>query len=216
MTHPCKDDIGAILPPWPSEAMADWRILLASNSPRRRELLSMILRRFDIAESRNISETYPADLAADKVPAYLSQLKARAYADVLEPNEVIITADTVVVDGGDILGKPADADGARRMLRRLAGHAHTVVTGVTLTSTERTDTFAETTRVHFGPLTDSEIEQYVDLYYPLDKAGAYGIQEWIGAVGITGIEGCFYNVMGLPLNALYRHLRTFFERLDAD
>lgn len=208
----CKRDIEQILPPWPAPELAAYRILLASNSPRRRELLAMILRRFDIAEGRNVDETYPADMPAPKVPEYLSQLKAKAYADVLVPDEMIITADTVVIDGGnDILGKPADAEAARKMLRRLAGHAHTVVTGVTLTTTRRTETFSETTRVHFGPLTDEQIARYVDLYYPLDKAGAYGIQEWIGAVAITGIEGCYYNVMGLPLNALFRHLSTFFE-----
>ncbi len=211
MVKDCRTEQDRVLAPWPAKELADYRILLASNSPRRRELLGMILRRFEVAQARDIDESYPDTLAAPEVPAYLSQLKARAYADMLEPKELIITADTVVIDGDAILGKPSTPEEARNMLRRLSGHAHTVVTGVTLTTPDRTLTFSETTKVHFGHLDEKEITEYVDLYYPLDKAGAYGIQEWIGAVGITGIEGCYYNVMGLPLNALYRNLRTFFS-----
>lgn len=211
MVKDCRTEQDRVLAPWPAKELADYRILLASNSPRRRELLGMILRRFEVAQARDIDESYPDTLAAAEVPAFLSQLKARAYADMLEPKELIITADTVVIDGDAILGKPSTPEEARNMLRRLSGHAHTVVTGVTLTTPDRTLTFSETTKVHFGHLDEKEITEYVDLYYPLDKAGAYGIQEWIGAVGITGIEGCYYNVMGLPLNALYRNLRTFFS-----
>lgn len=199
------------LAPWPCPEMEHTKVLLASNSPRRRELLAMILRQYDIAESRDVDESYPPDIEAHDVPAYISQAKARAYADVLQPNELIITADTVVIDGRDILGKPHGRDGAVAMLKRLAGHTHTVVTGVTLTTVEKSETFSERTEVTFGPLSDAVIEEYVDVYRPFDKAGAYGIQEWIGAVAIAGINGCFYNVMGLPLHALYNHLRTFFS-----
>ena len=187
----------------------DYKVLLASNSPRRRELLRMIVPSFTVAESRGVDESYPADMPAPEVPVYLSQVKAAAYSDLLQPNELIITADTVVIDRGDILGKPADRAQAIDMLSRLADHTHTVVTGVSLTSPGRSMSFAESTEVEFGPLSQQEIEHYVDTYRPFDKAGAYGIQEWIGAVAIKGIRGCYYNVMGLPLHALYSHLGIF-------
>ncbi len=201
--------MSTILPPLPSEKLAGIKILLASGSPRRRELLGMIVPEFEIAPGRDIDESYPSDMAPEEVPAYLSRLKAKAYADILEPGELIITADTIVICEGAILGKPRSRDAAVDMLRMLSGRTHTVVTGVTLSSTDRSETFAEHTQVHFAELADSQIEEYVDLYRPYDKAGAYGIQEWIGATGISGINGCFYNVMGLPLAALYRHLCSF-------
>lgn len=185
------------------------KVLLASNSPRRRELLKMIVPDFKIARMYDIDETYPADLPLERVPEYLSQLKARAYKHQLEDNEIILTADTVVISEGRILGKPHSRDEAISMLRALMGKTHTVVTGVTLTSISSYDTFSESTRVTFGTLSLPEIEGYVDCFKPMDKAGAYGIQEWIGAAAITGIEGCFYNVMGLPLHALYLHLKAF-------
>lgn len=182
-------------------------IQLASNSPRRRELLGLLTDDFEIAPGRDIDETYPADLAPEDVPAYLSRLKSAAYADMKQQGRVIITADTVVINGGKILGKPHSRAQAIEMLRSLAGHEHTVVTGVTVAGPDRSITFSEKTEVEFGPLTDEEIESYVDRYEPYDKAGAYGIQEWIGAAGIKGIRGCFYNVMGLPLHALHQHLK---------
>jgi len=185
------------------------KILLASNSPRRRELIGMIVPQFGIAPAREVAETYPADLPAEKVAPYLSQLKAGAYVDCLVDNEIIVTADTVVIVDGEILGKPVSELQACEMLSLLSGRKHLVVTGVTLTSTRRTVTFAETTEVTFGTLTDAEIRSYVEQYMPLDKAGAYGIQEWVGAVGISAINGCFYNVMGLPLHALYNALKNF-------
>ncbi len=185
------------------------RVLLASNSPRRRELLRMIIPDFDIAEMHDVDESYPSSLSLDEVAPYLSRLKADAYRSQLTDNEVMITADTVVINDGLILGKPSDEAQAVEMLRSLMGHSHRVVTGVTLTSMHATDTFAETTEVKFGEVSDREIELYVRGYRPLDKAGAYGIQEWIGGVAIQGIHGCFYNVMGLPVHTLYRHLRDF-------
>ena len=186
----------SVLPPQPAPCYSNVKVLLASNSPRRRELLGMIMPEFGVAASRNIDETYPSTMAAEDVPAYLSKLKASAYASDLEANELIITADTVVICDGHIMGKPKDCDEAVAMLRTLAGRTHMVVT--------------VSTEVTFGPLQDEEISAYVERFRPLDKAGAYGIQEWIGAAAITGIKGSFYNVMGLPLNALYNHLRDFF------
>lgn len=185
------------------------RLVLASNSPRRRELLALIDNDFRLSDSRDVDESYPADMLPHDVSPYISQKKAEAYRQCLVPDEIIITADTTVINGDKILGKPQTHQEAVEMLMSLMNHAHEVVTGVTLTSQDRQETFAETTTVTFGDLSREEIENYVCQYNPLDKAGAYGIQEWIGCVGITGIEGCFYNVMGLPLNALYRHLKKF-------
>lgn len=185
------------------------RILLASNSPRRRELLRLIAPDFAIASMRDIDETYPNTLAPENVPLFLSQLKAKAYSKDLVEGEVIITADTVVINNGQILGKPHDEKEAMDMLLSLMGHTHTVVTGVTLTSIKKSESFAENTEVTFDSLGREEIEWYVTNYKPFDKAGAYGIQEWIGCTAISGIQGCFYNVMGLPLHTLYQHLQRF-------
>lgn len=205
---------GMALPPLPSQSYDGVTVMLASNSPRRRELLGMIVPEFAVAPPKEIDETYPGDLAPEKVPEYLSLLKARAYHDCLAANQLIITADTVVILDGRILGKPCDEADAVAMLRALSGREHTVVTGVTLTSLGgmRSDTFSVSTKVRFAEIADAEIADYVARYAPLDKAGAYGIQEWIGAAAIEGIEGSFYNVMGLPLHALYMHLKSFFDR----
>lgn len=186
-----------------------YRVLLASNSPRRRDLLHLILPDFSIAVSKDIDEVYPPDTAPEDVPVFLSRLKATPYLEDLADDELLLTADTVVINRGAILGKPHDEAQAVDMLRSLMRHTHTVVTGVTLTAKEKTVSFAEHTEVTFGDISDKEIELYVRNFRPLDKAGAYGIQEWIGCAGITGIKGCFYNVMGLPLHSLYQHLRDF-------
>lgn len=183
-------------------------ILLASQSPRRRQLLGMIVPTFDIVDI-NVDETYPAELTAEEIPAYLSLLKSRGYHTPLRDDQLLITADTVVIHRGEILGKPHDADDACRMLASLSGDEHIVITGVTLATANRRQTFSETTRVRFAPLTDKQIRDYVEAFAPMDKAGAYGIQEWIGAVAIDSIHGCFYNVMGLPLHSLYVHLSKF-------
>lgn len=185
------------------------KILLASGSPRRRELLAMIAPDFAVAPGRDVDESYPSDIPAEKVAEYLSKVKADAYIDLLADDEIIITADTVVIIDGRILGKPAGRDDAVAMLRSLSGRRHKVVTGVTVTARDRSISFDETTVVEFAPLSDDEIDTYVDTFRPYDKAGAYGIQEWIGAVGIKGIEGCYYNVMGLPVHTLYHRLKEF-------
>ena len=187
--------------------IVDMKLLLASNSPRRRELLGLLDLEYEIVAPRPVEEIYPADLPAEEVAPYLSALKASAYVGLPKGDEIIVTADTVVVCEGLILGKPKDREDAVAMLNMLSGKTHKVVTGVTLMSERRTVTFSETTLVTFDALSDSMIETYVDRYRPFDKAGAYGIQEWIGCVGISGINGCYYNVMGLPLHALHTHLR---------
>lgn len=199
--------------PLPAPELQNIKILLASNSPRRRELLGLILPQFDIAPSRLAKEEYPATLPAESVPAFLSQQKAEAHAPFLHPDEIIITADTVVILDGKILGKPHSHADAVAMLSALSGSTHTVVTGVTLTSLQgkRRDTFSVSTSVHFAAMSRESIEEYVERFKPFDKAGAYGIQEWIGAAFIEGIDGCYYNVMGLPLHALYNHLSTFMK-----
>lgn len=183
------------------------KLLLASASPRRKELLNSLDLDVRQATLKEIDETYPAGLPVEEVAAYLSKLKAGAYVGELAEDEILVTADTVVVSGGEVLGKPASVDDATRMLKKLSGHRHKVITGVTLTSNSVAVTFSETTEVDFAPLTNREIAHYVEVYKPLDKAGAYGIQEWIGYIGITGITGDYYNVMGLPLHSLYSHLK---------
>lgn len=183
--------------------------ILASNSPRRRSLLSYILPDFDIAPSRDIDESFPENLPVEEVAPYLSRVKADGYKDLVADGDILITADTVVILDGKILGKPKTESGAIEMLKALSGQTHTVVTGVTLMSPTNTDTFSETTHVTFDKLSDKQIESYVAEFKPLDKAGAYGIQEGIGATGISGIVGCFYNVMGLPLHTLNKHLDNF-------
>lgn len=191
-----------------SMSPTSYRVLLASQSPRRRQLLGMIVPTFEVVNI-DADEVYPSSLSAVDVPSYLSRLKSDAYHVEQKPDELLITADTVVIHKGEILGKPCNEDDACRMLVSLSSDEHIVVTGVTLTTAGRRETFSETTYVRFGALSDRQIRDYVRTFMPLDKAGAYGIQEWIGAVAIEGIRGCFYNVMGLPLHALYRHIRDF-------
>ncbi len=182
-------------------------VVLASNSPRRRELLAGMGVDFRVEVISGIDETYPDTLPVEQVAEYLSGRKAQAYE--LRPNELLITADTVVICGGRVLGKPADEAEARVMLRELSGKSHRVITGVTLRSMNREVRLSDVSEVDFAELTEDEIEHYVKRYRPLDKAGAYGIQEWIGYVGITGIRGSFYNVMGLPTRRLYEELKRF-------
>lgn len=191
------------------ENLKKYRILLASKSPRRRELMRMLDIPFEIADMIEVEESYPSDLPAREVPSYLAALKAAAYATVIKPGDLVVTADTVVINDGKVLGKPSDRREAAAMLRAMSGHKHTVVTGVSLTAADRQVSFDASTDVMFASLTDEEINYYVAEYSPMDKAGAYGIQEWIGAAAVIGIEGSFYNVMGLPVHQLYRHLRAF-------
>lgn len=188
------------------EKLRPYRLILASQSPRRRELLTGCDLDYRIADPYPCEEVYPADMPAREVPAYLSGLKSRCFPRPLAPREILVTADTVVIAGGRILGKPADRDHARRMLRTLSAATHTVVTGVTLRTPAALRQFSSESRVTFRPLTEEEIDYYLDRYRPYDKAGAYGIQEWIGYVAIERIEGSFYNVMGLPVQRLFVEL----------
>ncbi len=188
------------------------RLLLASQSPRRRELLTGSGLPYTLAPKYPCDERYPADLPAEEVPLYLSRLKSDAYPAPLAPEDILLTADTVVVAGGRVLGKPRDAEDAVRMLRTLSGRRHTVVTGVTLRDTDRTHTFDARSEVWFRTLTDEEIDYYVATYRPFDKAGSYGVQEWIGYVAIERIDGSFYNVMGLPIQKVYTELDKFLDR----
>lgn len=184
-----------------------YNIILASGSPRRKELLDGLGIKFTVEVVKGIKETYPEELPVEEIPVYLSRLKASAYD--IKANELIITADTVVILGGKVIGKPKDAADAENMLSQLSGNVHTVVTGVTISTKERVESFACSSEVEFAPLSVDEIKYYVDNYSPFDKAGSYGIQEWIGYMGIKGINGSFYNVMGLPVQRLYALLKTF-------
>ena len=191
------------------DKLQDFRLILASASPRRRELLAACDLDFVLADKFECEECYPADLEADKVAEYLSQLKSNAYPHALEDGDILLTADTVVIAGGEILGKPKDNTDAERMLKILSGATHKVITGVTLRTSSRTISFSAESSVTFRSLEAEEIAYYIEKYRPLDKAGAYGIQEWIGYIGIEGIEGSFYNVMGLPVQKVCIALKEF-------
>ena len=186
-----------------------YKIILASNSPRRRELLGGLGIDFMVRVIDGIDESWPHELKGQDIPLYISREKAAPYKSMIAPDELVITADTIVYVDGEVLGKPHDKADAVRMLRLISGRWHEVITGVTLMTATREHSFAVTTRVKFANLTDSEINSYVESGLPMDKAGAYGIQEWIGYVGVEAIEGSYFNVVGLPVQRLYRELKTF-------
>lgn len=186
-----------------------WKIILASNSPRRKELLAGIDVNFEVRVLKNIDESYPSDLPTKEIAEYISKKKAAAYLETMDADELVITADTIVVLGDEVMGKPHDDADAHRMLRELSGRTHQVITGVTLTTHERQHSFSVETDVTFKELTDEEIDYYVRTYQPMDKAGAYGIQEWIGHIGVTALKGSYFNVMGLPVQRIYEALKTF-------
>ena len=164
---------------------------------------------FEVRVLPDIEENYPDDLPTPEIPVYIATEKAAAYKDLMSDHDLIITADTVVVLGDEVLGKPVSLDDAKRMLRELSGHTHQVITGVCLMTRQRQRSFAVTTDVTFKQLTEEEITYYVEKYRPLDKAGAYGIQEWIGYIGVTGLNGSYFNVMGLPVQRIYNELKVF-------
>lgn len=186
-----------------------FNILLGSHSPRRRELLGNIGVKFSAIKLEDVDESYPHTMPASEVAEYLSRVKANAYREKLHENDLLITADTTVVFGERILGKPASRSEAVEMLGYLSGKTHSVITGVTLTTSKIQKSFNEVTKVTFGNLTNSDITEYIDTFRPFDKAGSYGIQEYIGMIGVTRIEGCFYNVMGLPTARLFNELKQF-------
>ena len=185
----------------------DYQIVLASNSPRRKELLAGLDVPFTVKVVEGIDESYPADLSVMDIAQYIATKKAAAYQGEISDNELVITADTIVVLGGDVLGKPKTFDEAKQMLYALSGKTHHVSTGVCLTTKERQKSFSVVTDVTFKKLTDSEIDYYVEHYKPLDKAGAYGIQEWIGHIGVSHINGSYFNVMGLPVQRIYQEMQ---------
>ncbi len=188
-----------------------YKLILASQSPRRRQLMSDCGLEFR-AISIDVEELFPDGLPSEEVAEYLSALKSNGYSLQLNPKEILITADTVVLIGDKILGKPDGEDGSRKMLQELSGSEHLVITGVTLRSSSFSKSFSTTTRVKFAELTDEQVDYYIDRYKPYDKAGSYGIQEWIGYIGIESIDGSFYNVMGLPIQRLYKELSLFIQK----
>lgn len=187
-------------------SIKNYKLILASASPRRQQLMKDAGFTFEV-RLKNVEEKYPQEIHLEKVPKYLSKVKASAFREELKADEVLITADTVVCIHDRILGKPADRKEAISMLRELSGNRHLVVTGVSVTTRTEQLSFSSRTDVFFKHLSNEEIIFYVDTYKPFDKAGAYGIQEWIGYIGIERIEGSFYNVMGLPIQKLYETLR---------
>lgn len=183
-------------------------IILASNSPRRKELLNQLGLDFEVRVMSGIDESYPDNLPSKDVAKYIASKKSSAYS--IASDELLITADTIVVVGHDILGKPHDREDACRMLREISGKTHHVITGVCIRTDSKQSRFSVSTDVKFKNLTDGEIDFYVDHFKPYDKAGAYGIQEWIGLVGVESISGSFYNVMGLPVQRIYEELTASF------
>ncbi|WP_321996526.1 Maf-like protein [Draconibacterium orientale] len=186
----------------------EYNFILASKSPRRQELLKSLGIHFQV-KTKEVDEIYPPELAPAKIPGYLAEKKANAFADELNNDDLLITADTIVVLNEKVLEKPDDYDHAYEMLSALSGNMHEVITGVCLSSTNKSVTFSALTNVQFKKLTAAEIDYYITNFKPFDKAGAYGIQEWIGSIGISHIEGSFYNVMGLPLQKLYEEIQKF-------
>ncbi|WP_299233361.1 Maf-like protein [uncultured Bacteroides sp.] len=183
-----------------------YNIILASNSPRRRELLSGLGINYEVKVINGVDESYLPHLRGSEIPEFISRIKAAAYRPLMGENDLVITADTIVYANNEVLGKPKDRDEAVKMLKILSGHTHQVMTGVSLTTYDFQKTFSSVSDVTFDVLSDEEINFYIDNYKPYDKAGAYGIQEWIGFIGVSGINGSYFNVMGLPVQKLYKEL----------
>ena len=186
-----------------------YHVILASNSPRRRMLLAGLDIPFEVKVLPDIDESYPPDMPVEQVAEHIACAKAAAYKPLMGDDELIITADTIVIVGGQVLGKPHDHDDAARMLRTLSDCTHRVVTGVCLMAKGHERRFSATTDVTFKHLSDEEIAYYLEKYRPYDKAGAYGVQEWIGYIGVSAITGSFYNVMGFPVQRVYNELSAF-------
>lgn len=183
-----------------------YKVILASNSPRRKELLAGLGVNYEVRTLPDVDESYPDTLKGADIPLFIAKEKADAYLDMMKPGELMITADTIVWLDGKVLGKPKDREDAMRMLRAMSGRTHEVFTGVCITTTEWQRSFTAQTEVRFAELSEEEITYYVDTYKPMDKAGAYGVQEWIGFIGVENISGSYYNIMGLPVQRLYKEL----------
>ena len=184
-----------------------YKVVLASNSPRRKELLSGLGIDYEVKTLPDIDESFPEGLTEVETATYIARAKADVYRNIMQPDELIITADTIVWLDGEVMGKPVDEEDARRMLRALSGKTHQVITGVCLMTLDSQKAFATVTDVTFCHLSEEEIDYYVERYRPMDKAGSYGIQEWIGFVGVESISGSYFNVMGLPIQRLYTELK---------
>jgi septum formation protein len=185
-----------------------YRIILASHSPRRQKLLNELGLRFEVVV-RNWTEKYPGHLKGEKIALYVASEKAKTFQSEIKDNEIVITADTIVWCNNKVLDKPAGRDDAKKILREISGNTHEVITGVCLLSSEKLTSFYSSTKVTFTELTDEEIKYYIDNFSPYDKAGAYGIQEWIGIAACSHIEGSYFNVMGLPVQQVYQELQKF-------
>ena len=186
-----------------------YNIILASNSPRRKELLAGLDIPFEVKTLPDIDESFPENLSGREIPVYIAKAKADAYRQFLDERNLLITADTIVWLDNKVYGKPVDAADAFSILKALSGKTHEVITGVCLTTQDKQVVFSAVSKVKFADLEDAEIRYYVEKYKPYDKAGSYGVQEWIGYIGVESIEGSFYNVMGLPVRLLYQHLKDF-------
>lgn len=189
--------------------LEQYHVILASNSPRRKELLSGLEITFEVKTIKGLEEDYPERLQEGDIPLFLARQKMDAYNSLIQGNELIITADTIVWSGNRVMGKPKDREDAIRMLHKLSDDTHQVFTGVCVRSKEKEVSFVARSDVRFATLTDEEITHYVDHYKPFDKAGSYGVQEWIGYIGVEHINGSFYNIMGLPIQKLYNVLKEF-------
>ena len=181
--------------------------ILASNSPRRKDLLSGLGVDYDVKTLPDVDESYPDGLSGEEIAKHIARGKAEAYRSLIQADELVITADTIVWLDGTVMGKPKDEEEAKDMLMRLSGKTHQVITGVCLTTASMQKTFATVTDVTFATLTDEEVDYYVTRYQPMDKAGSYGVQEWIGFVGVENLSGSYFNVMGLPIQRLYTELK---------
>lgn len=186
-----------------------YEIVLASSSPRRKELLQRLGLNFKVRTLLGIDESYPEDLKGSDIALHIAQNKAKGYLSSMKDNELIITADTIVYYNDRVFGKPKTVEHAKEMLVQLSGKTHEVFTGVCVFSKSKQEHFVATSKVTFAPLTEEEINYYIDQYLPIDKAGAYGIQDWIGLIAVTSLEGNYYNVMGLPMQELYECLKQF-------
>ena len=189
--------------------ITDYKVILASNSPRREELLRGINIDFQVKVLSDIDETYPSDISAKEIAEYVAKKKANSYTNTLKKDELLITADTIVILNDKVLGKPRNKEDAKEMLLSLSGKIHCVISGVCLTSTTKQTSFSVASNVEFDHLTDEEIDYYIEHYTPFDKAGSYGVQEWIGYIGVKHISGSYYNIMGLPIQRLYKELKRF-------
>jgi septum formation protein len=197
-----------------ADQFKDYKIILASRSPRRQQLLLELGLKFDVVV-KEFEEVYPEGLNGEEIARYIAHAKAESFSNEISDNEIVIAADTIVWCNDQVLGKPVNHADAIRILKEISGNTHKVITGVSLLSRTKKLTFSESTKVTFEALTQEEINYYIDEYKPYDKAGAYGIQEWIGIIACSHIDGSYFNVVGLPVQRLYKELQNFINRIKS-